>query len=159
MLKVLVRIAIPVCVLLIAFFRFTNNLYNFLLIALLVLLAALYYVMEDVVTKGMVKKATGEECFSFSGGYIKKANDTTFIKGRIVVTENEIRFYKRAKDIGGCQLMYSCFTSEIKSYTLGKVDEAHDGITFLLNSGESVLFSSRSIGKQESELKKALGWA
>lgn len=159
MLKILVRIAIPVCVLFLAFFRFSNNLYNALIIALLIILAILYYMMEDVVTKGMIKKATGEECFSFAAGYIKKANDTTFTKGRVAVTPNEIRFYKRAKDIGGCQLLYSCFTSEVKSYTIGKVDEFHNGVSFILNSDETVLFSSSAIAKQESALKKALGWS
>ncbi len=159
MLKILVRIAIPLCVLWIAFFRFTNNLYNIILVAILLLLGVAYYVMEDVVTEGMVKKATGEDFFfSFKGGYIKQSNATTFSKGRIVVTPTEIRFYKRNKDIGGCLLLYSCFVNELKSYSLGKVDEFHTGITFTLNSDEEVLFASKEIVKKEAELKKVLGW-
>ena len=70
----------------------------------------------------------------------------------------EIRFYKRLKDIGGCLLLYSCFTKEVESYNLGKVDEFHNGVSFTLVSKEEVLFSSNEIKKQEKGLKKALNW-
>ena len=159
MLKIFIRIAIPICVLWVAFFRFSNNLYNLLIVLALCGLGILYYVSEDVVTERMIKKATGESSFfSVKAGYITQKNATTFSKGRLVITPTEIRFYKRLKDIGGCLLLYSCFTKEVESYNLGKVDEFHNGVSFTLVSKEEVLFSSNEIKKQEKGLKKALNW-
>lgn len=66
MLKIFIRIAIPICVLWVAFFRFSNNLYNLLIVLALCGLGILYYVSEDVVTEKMIKKATGESSFFFS---------------------------------------------------------------------------------------------
>jgi hypothetical protein len=159
MLKILIRIAIPLCVLWIAFFRFANNLYNILIVALLVLLGFLYYVTEDVVTEKMVEKATGEKgFFSVKGGYIADKKATQFSKGRLVITSSEIRFYKRAAGSGGCALLYSVSVPELASFSLGKVDEFHNGIVFTLKSGAEVLFSSKEIASKEAEVKKALAW-
>lgn len=159
MLKILIKILIPLSVLWIAFFRFTNNIYNFLIVIFLCILGALYYVSEDVVTEKMVKKASGENVFfSVKAGYITKKNAETFQRGRLVITQDSVCFYKRFKDIGGCLLLYSCPVEEVVSYSLGKVDEYHTGVILKLQNGEEVLFSSRQIDKKESELKKALNW-
>ncbi|MDY5932226.1 MAG: hypothetical protein SPJ34_09400 [Candidatus Ornithospirochaeta sp.] len=128
------------------------------LLPLLAALVALYYVFSSVVTEKMIRKTGAEgSLFSFPASMIVKEG-TELEPGRLCVMHGDIVFYRRRSAFGKIAVSWSCLSGQIDSYTLGKVDEYHDGILLVLKGGEEARFTSKRIGKMEEELRHALGW-
>lgn len=130
------------------------------LFALVFVLFALWRVMEESVSRKAVKAALGAtEFFSVKSGMVKvNGNRADLVKGVVAVYSGMVFFLVRAKATGGAKIDYSFDTAEISTYTLGKVDDFHAGITFALAGGEEVKFTGKEWAKSEKSLREALGW-
>lgn len=140
------------------FAAFKGLVYIFLIPIILVLLV-LWIIATILVTKKMIAKNRGNDDFFFSSASMISDTETELINGALAVTKDEIVFYKRKGYLGGVVILWSCFVSQINSYSFGKVDDKHNGITINLNnSSEPKRFASLSIGKKEEGFRKTIGW-
>lgn len=140
------------------FAAFKGLIYVFLIPVILALLV-LWVIATVLVTKRMIAKNRGNEDFFYSTASMISENETELINGALAVSKDEIVFYKRKGYLGGVVILWSCFVSQISSYSFGKVDDKHNGITLSLNnSSEPKRFASLSIGKKEEEFRKTIGW-
>lgn len=124
----------------------------------LFILVAVWYVAVFVVTEKMVRKVRGDESFFFSRCQLID-DSNQMVSGALVITSNEIVFYKRKSLKGGVEASWSAFTSTIESYRIEKVDDYHPGVTLSV-AGESrpTRICSKTIYSNEKEFRKALGW-
>ena len=126
---------------------------------LLVLIAggALFYIMTAYISEKMVKKGIGDDsAFTVKAGQIR---DTEMVAGVLSISNGMLMFHVRKSDMGGVKPTWSAEVSSIESYSMGKVDEYHMGVSIKLEGEESPrLFSSKKIGGMEAEFRKALGW-
>lgn len=159
MLKRFVQLAIPVVLLVIIFGKIENRIIYWSLFLLIFVLIYLFHIMEDVVSAKMIEKTLGtKEFWSIEAGYIvTQKNNAILQKGRLVVYEGQMMFYKRGKDIGGVSLLYSLPVDTIEGYTLEKVDEFHPGVRLATSNGD-VCFTSSKIAKEEAAFRESLGW-
>lgn len=129
------------------------------LLPVLIALTALWYVVSFLVTRKMVVKARGVDDFWYHRCSYVKPGGEDMVSGALAVTEQEIVFYARKSGKGGVVPVWSCFTPELESYNLGKVDEHHKGIELALSGGLSgVKFVTSKLQGQEGDFRKAIGW-
>ena len=123
----------------------------------LVVGGALFYVMTAFISDRMVRKGLGDDsAFTVKAGMIR---ETEMVAGVLSVSNGMLMFHVRKSDLGGVKLSWSAEVSSIESYSMGKVDEYHMGVSIKLEGEESPrLFSSKRIGASEAEFRKALGW-
>ncbi len=119
---------------------------------------ALYYVAATVVTKSMVKKVLGDEEFFITKGSIPAKDQKELIVGALVITKNDILFYKRKDAFGGVALIYSANVNALETYTIDRVDDVHNGIIFRFSGDEEVKIGAYGMSKKESEMRRILGW-
>lgn len=159
MIRILVRIAIPLLFLVIIFVPIENQILYWSQFLVLALLVYIFYLSEDKVSVKLVEKETGESgFFSIPVGIISSKNDGVLQKGLLVVTDKSIRFFKKGKSFNSCVLEITIPTKKIASYSFEKVDDFHQGVTFILDNDSEQKFTSRKISKYDAELTKALGW-
>lgn len=129
------------------------------LLPVIILLTGLWYVVSFVVTRKMVVKGRGVDDFWYHRCSYVKPGGVDMVPGALAVTDKEIVFYARKSSLGGVVPAWSCFTPEIESYNLGKVDEHHKGLELSLTGGISgVKFVTSKLQDKEGEFRKALGW-
>lgn len=123
----------------------------------LVVGGALFYIMTAFISEKMVKKALGDgDAFTVKAGMIK---ETEMVAGVLSVSNGMLMFHIRKSDLGGVKLTWSAEISTVESYSMGKIDEYHMGVSIKLVGEESPrLFSSKKIGGMEGDFRKALGW-
>lgn len=129
------------------------------LLPVIILLTGVWYVVSYVVTHKMVIKARGSEDFWYHRCSYVKPGGVDLVPGALAVTDKELVFYTRKSGMGGVVPVWSCFTPEIESYNLGKVDDHHKGLELALTgslSGEK--FVTSKLQAEEAEFRKALGW-
>lgn len=160
MLKKIVMISIPLLLLVVVFVPIENRILYWSLFVVLFLLAYLFHIMEDVVRLKDVQKKLGmEDFFNEKAGIIViQDNKAELLKGMIVIFNGQVLFYRRAGGTGGAVLTNSFPVDTIEGYEIGKVDDFHPGITFTLNGGEEVKFTSKKLAQREADIRKALGW-
>ncbi len=148
-----------ICVGVFSYFAAFKGEVHIWMIPILVALTGLWYVCNNVVTRKMIlKRRNGEEFFFVRAGLVSN-NETEIISGALVATSSEIIIYKRKGYLGGITPIWSCFLSQLESYSMEKVDDKHYGIILSLkNENDKIKVVSRSIGKQENEFRRAIGW-
>lgn len=158
--KRIVLIAIPVLLALAIFVPIQNRVIYWSLFAAMFVLVYLYHVMEDVVpVKDVVKSLGTSDFFSLKCGYVEiKDAKAELRKGLMVIYGGTVLFYVRARATGGASLVQSIAAEAIETYTMCKVDDYHQGVTFTLNGGDEVKFTSKKIASMEKEMRAALGW-
>ncbi len=148
-----------ICVGVFSYFAAFKGEVHIWMIPVLVALTGIWYVCNNVVTRKMVgKRRNGEKFFFVRAGLINKS-ETEIISGALVSTESEIIIYKRKGYLGGITPIWSCFVSQLESYSMEKVDDKHNGIVLSLkDENDKIKVVSRSIGKQEKEFRESIGW-
>ncbi len=119
---------------------------------------ALYYVVATVVTESMVRKVLGDEEFFITKGSIPSKDQKELIVGALVITKNDILFYKRKAALGGISLIYSANVNALETYTIDRVDDVHNGIIFHFNGDDEVKIGAHGMSKKENEMRHVLGW-
>lgn len=159
--KKLVLIAIPAILAVIVFVPISNRVLYWSLFAVIFVLVYLFHIMEDVVPMKDVAASLGtSDFFSLKCGYVKiNGQKTELKKGLLVIYSGTVLFYVRAKASGGVTLVQSIAGEMIETYTLCKVDDYHLGVTFTLNGGEEVKFTSKKFQENEKAMRSALGWS
>lgn len=152
-------IVLAACVGIFSYFAAFKGEVHIWMIPILIVLTVLWYVFTNVVTKGMVRKnRTGEDFFYARAGLVS-SDETELISGALVMTKSEIVFYKRKGYMGGIQPIWSCFTSNLESYSLEKIDDRHNGVVFtLIGDDRKIKVASSSLKKREEEFKSTIGW-
>lgn len=137
---------------------FKNMIVYPLLIPVLAI-AAIWYVVTFLVTKGMVKKQRGNESFLFIRARLIDDRSNNIVYGALVATKDEVVFYQRKNSGGGIKVCWSAFVPTIESYSLEKVDGAHNGIKLSIK-GETrpILIASGQIAKNEKAFRDIIGW-
>ncbi len=158
--KKIVTLAIPALLAVIVFAPIENRIIYWSLFVFLFILVYIYHVIEDVVPMNAVSESlSSNDYFSLKCGYISvNGNRADLIKGVMVIFSGTILFYVRASAGGGARLAQTIAGESIENYTIGKVDDFHQGICFTLGGGEEVKFTGRKFAQQEKEMRKALGW-
>lgn len=148
-----------ICVGVFSYFAAFKGEVHIWMIPVLVALTGIWYVCNNVVTRKMVgKRRKGEKFFFVRAGLINES-ETEIISGALVSTESEIIIYKRKGYLGGITPIWSCFVSQLESYSMEKVDDKHSGIIlYLKDENDKIKVVSRSIGKQETEFRESIGW-
>lgn len=124
----------------------------------LFILVAVWYVSVFVVTEKMVRKVRGDEDFFFSRCQIIDENNQ-MVYGAIVITNNELVFYKRKSLKGGIEISWTTFSGSVESYRMEKVDDYHPGVTLsIVGDTRPVKLCSKKIFGDEKSFRKALGW-
>lgn len=119
----------------------------------------LWYFCTFYLSEKMVKKVRGEEKFYFQRAQMIDEKKNELITGALVVTETEMVFYKRKAYRGGLSVVWSCFTNQIESYSIGIVDDHHKGMNLnLRREKKPVRFCSSKLMEKEKEFRSALGW-
>lgn len=137
---------------------FKGILYPFL-IPVMLLCVAIWYYCNFFLSEKMVRKVRGEEKFFFQKAQMIDEKKNELINGALVVTETEVAFYKRKGYRGGLSLVWTCFTPQIESYSMGTVDEHHKGMTLAVKREKKpVRFCSAKLMEREAEFRSALGW-
>lgn len=140
------------------YFIYFKGLIYWQFIPAMAIVLALYYVASTVVTKSMVKKVLGDDEFFITKGSIPSKDQKELIVGALVITKNDILFYKRKEALGGVSLIYSANVNALETYTLDKVDDIHNGIVFHFNGDEEVKIGAYGMSKKENEMRHVLGW-
>lgn len=140
------------------YFIYFKGLIYWQFIPAMAIVLALYYVASTVVTKSMVKKVLGDEEFFITKGSIPSKDQKELIVGALVITKNDILFYKRKEAFGGVSLIYSANVNALETYTLDRVDDVHNGIIFHFNGDEEVKIGAYGMSKKENEMRHVLGW-
>lgn len=158
--KRIVMLAIPILLAIAIFVPIQNRLVYWSLFVLMFILVYVYHVIDEVVPVKDVEKSLGSsDFFRIKCGRVEiKGNSAQLRKGLLVIYSGAVLFYVRAKASGGAALAWSTMVENIETYTLHKVDDYHPGITFTLNGGDEVKFTSRKIASLEKEVRSALGW-
>lgn len=152
-------IVLVICVGIFSYFAAFKGEVHIWMIPILVALTALWYVASSLVTRKMIEKRREGESFFFTRAGLVSNNETELIKGAVAVTGNEIVFYKRKGYFGGIIPIWSCFVSQLESYSIEKVDDKHDGIIFTLkDDDDKIKVASSSFKKREEEFRKTIGW-
>ncbi len=147
----------------IAYIVYTSLYKGYILWPLLVLmafLAAVYYVTTSLVTYGMVKKMISDDDpdFIIRSGYIEK-NGKDLTSGVLVVSRGRICMFARKGDLGGCRPVFEAAVDEVESYSIGKVDDYHMGLSIdLKKKAGPYRFTGRKFAGREAEFRNALGW-
>ena len=118
---------------------------------------ALFYLMTAYISEKMVRKALKDDkAFTVKAGLIREAE---MLSGILSISNGMVMYHVRKSDMGGVKLVWSADVSQIETYSMGKVDEYHWGVSLKLSGEESPrLFSSKKIGSMEADFRKALGW-
>lgn len=158
--KKAVLYAMPVVLAVILFVPVGGRAFDLALFALLFVLAYVFHVMNDVVPVKDVEAALGtKDFFSIKCGMVKVNGDKAeLVKGLLVIFSQTVLFYTREKASGGAALMQTFSADQVDTYTLHKVDDFHQGVTFTLQGGDEVKFTSKHFQEREEEMRTALGW-
>lgn len=140
------------------YFIYSKSLIYWQFIPLMAIVIALYYVSTNVVTRHMIEKAREEKDFFMVKGNIASKDGKELIVGVLVATKTELIFYRRKTAFGGIEILWSGFVSSLEEYTIGKVDDQHNGIILKFRGGDEMKIGSLSISKKESEFREAIGW-
>lgn len=157
------KISIAGILAVIAYIVYTSLYKGYILWPLLVLmafLAAVYYVTTSLVTYGMAKKMVSDDDpdFIIRAGFIEK-NGKDLTSGVFVVSRGRICMFARKGDLGGCRTVFEAAVSEVESYSIGKVDDYHTGLSLeLKRKDDRYRFTSRKFAGCEAEFRRALGW-
>ncbi len=152
-------IVIVVCVGIFSYFAAFKGEVHIWMIPVIVALTGLWYVATSVVTKRMIEKRREGEPFFFCQGGLVNKTETELLRGALAATESEIIFYKRKGYFGGITPLWSCFLSQLESYSIEKVDDKHDGIIFTLkDDDDKIKVASNAFKKREDEFRKSIGW-
>lgn len=118
---------------------------------------ALFYLMTAFISEKMVRKAIGDDdAFTSRAGMVR---ETELLTGVLSISNGMVMYHVRKSDMGGVKLVWSADVSQVESYSMGKIDEYHNGVSIKLHGEDAPrLFSSKGIGAREAEFRKALGW-
>ncbi len=152
-------IVLAVCVGIFSYFAAFKGEVHIWMIPILVLITALWYICTSVVTRNMIKKRRNGEEFFFVRASLVSNNETELINGALCATRSEIVFYKRKGYMGGIQPIWSCFVSNLESYSLEKIADRHSGVVFVIKGDDNkVKVASSSLKKKEKEFQSSIGW-
>ena len=159
--KKLLLFLMPVMLFIIVFIPIKNNLIYWSLYIVLFALFFLFYKLDTTVKqKDLEAFLKGRPYWSIKAGYIKINNKTPDIyNGLLVICDDKLIFVKRGSGKKRVETLIEIDISEISTYTIGRVDDYHEGITFTLNNKEELQFSSKSIKNEEEALNRALKWS
>lgn len=158
--KKIVTLAIPALLAVIVFAPIENRILYWSLFVVLFALVYVYHIMEDVVPmKAVSESLSSNDYFSLKCGYISvNGNRADLLKGVMVIYSCTVLFYMRSGAGGGAKLVQTIAGESIENYTIGKVDDFHQGICFTITGGEEIKFTSRKFAQVEKELRMALEW-
>ena len=160
MLKRFVLVLLLLTFTVIMFVPIQNRVIYYSLYLLMIVWVILFKFLEDSVSLKEIQKKLGKsDFFSIKAGYIYMDGPVCVLsKGLMVIDEGNVLFYKRDKATKA-KLEYSFPVDSIDGYSLGKVDEFHDGITFSVEGEKgAVKFAGKDFAAREKELRKAIGW-
>ena len=159
--KKLLLFLMPVMLFIIVFIPIKNNLIYWSLYIVLFALFFLFYKLDTTVKeKELLAYLKGQEYWSIKAGYIKNNNKNLDIyNGLLVICGNNLLFVKRGSGKNKVEVLVEVNISKITTYTMGRVDNYHEGITFTLENSEELLFSSKTIKNEEEALNRALKWS
>lgn len=134
----------------------------YMIFPLLFFLVFLYYIISYWVSDSDVKKVRQEPYeFSLFCGKTPLSGDGDLLRGRLVITDQEVKLYQR---LGKgrtrktpCTEVWSLEVSSIRSLGFGKVSGARKGLILYLDEG-SASFLSRKAIKEKETIIQALGW-
>ncbi len=134
----------------------------YMIFPLLFFLVFLFYLVSYWVSDADVQKVRKEPYqFSLFCGMSPPSGDGDLVRGRLVITEEDVKLYQRlAKGRTRktpCAEVYSLEVSSIRSLGFGKAEGARKGLIFSLDEG-SVSFLTRRAIKQKEAIIQALGW-
>ena len=160
MLKKTVLFLIPVLLLVIVFVPIMNNFVYWSLYVVLFFLVLIFWMLEDTVPEKEVSAfLKGAPYWSVKAGVIKINGQTSeIVGGRLVISGGTLYFLKRRSGKNGPEVLKEVPVSRLTGYTLKKVDGFHEGIAFTTEGDDEILFTSRSVAKDEKGLLSALGW-
>lgn len=142
-----------------AYFAAFKGVVHIWMIPIMLIVLGLWYVTAILVTKKMIAKTRNGESFFFARAGLINESETEIISGAIAVTKSEIVFYKRKGFSGGVKVIWSCFTSEIESYSIGLVDDKHYGISLDLKDAQNAKkIVCSALKKRKDEFLNNLEW-
>ena len=159
--KKILLFLMPVMLFIIVFIPIKNNLIYWSLYLVLFILFFLFYKLDTTVKeKDLSSYLNGKEYWSIKAGYIKSNNKNLDIyNGLLVICDDKLLFVKRGNGKKRIDIVVDVNISDITTYTMGRVDDYHEGITFTLKNSEELLFSSKKIKNEEDGLNRALRWS
>ncbi len=140
------------------YFIYSSSLIYWQFIPAMALVIVLYYISSNVITRHMVEKARSEKDFFIIKGNISSKDGKDLIVGALVATPSELVFYRRKTAFGGLEILWSGFVNSLEEYTIGKVDDHHNGIILKFRRGDEMRIGSSSISSKEAEFRSAIGW-
>lgn len=135
----------------------------YMIFPLLFLLVFLFYVVSYWVSDSDVKKVRKEGYdLSLFCGKVPYSGNGELLRGRLVITEDEVKLYERVQKgrtkKTPAREVWSLDVSEIRSMGVGKVLGFRKGLILYLDEA-SVSFSCGKAVKQKDAIIKALGWS
>ncbi|MGN1163292.1 MAG: hypothetical protein ACI4S4_00660 [Candidatus Ornithospirochaeta sp.] len=130
-----------------------------ILILLIVVVSALWYVANNYISRKMVAAARGEDSFFFQKAQMVDESGTELVSGVILATKNEIVFARRKNYWGGVAVVWSTFTSALSSYRIDYIDEKRKGIIFTVKGDKKEKkFICPKIAEREDDFRSNIGW-
>ncbi len=134
----------------------------YMIFPLLFFLVFLFYVISYWVSDMDVKKVRKEEyTLSLFCGKVPPSGDGDLTRGRLVITEGDVKLYQRIQKgrtrQTPCEEVWSLDVSEIRSLGVGKVLGMRKGLILYLDEGTVSFLSGKAV-KQKEAIIKALGW-
>lgn len=134
----------------------------YMIFPLLFFLVFLFYIVSYWVSESDVEKVRSEGYeYSLFCGKNPPSGDGDLLRGRLVITEKDVKLYQRVQKgrtrKAPCVEAWSLDVSSIRSLGFGKVHGVRKGLILYLDEG-SVSFLGRNAVKQKEEILEALGW-
>lgn len=134
----------------------------YMIFPLLFFLVFLFYRISYWVSESDVGKVRQDEFdFSLFCGKVPLSGDGDLLRGRLVITEQDLKLYQRVQKgrtkKTPCEEVWSLDVSSVRSLGFGKASGARKGLILYLDEG-SVSFLSRKALKQKEAVIEALGW-
>lgn len=135
----------------------------YMIFPLLFFFVFLFYIVSYWVSDSDVRKVRKEDYdLSLFCGKVPSSGNGELLRGRLVITEDEVKLYervqKRRTKKTPAREVWSLDVSEIRSMGVGKVLGIRKGLILYLDEA-SVSFSCGKAVKQKDAIIKALGWS
>lgn len=141
--------------------QFPSWAYWSLFVCMFIVLIIYYYTSYWVSVADVLSTDSDPIKFSVFAGKVPPLSSEDLVRGRLVVTDTEVRLYQRPNRKSSnlrAREVWKVSISSLDGFTLGRVIGMRNGLILSLTQGDEARFAIFFMKKRKADLITALGW-